>query len=381
MERYDVMKMVDKKRKETEAQAEGKTEAVVEMNETIAKEEKMEEKGVKEIVAAEEVKEIQKVPVAEAAPEEAIKVAAPSSLDNWKPVTLIGKKVFSGEISDIDVVFGMGLPIREPQIIDKIVPDLKNEIILIGGRTGKGGGVQRIPVKITAKMHRSGRRLSTSAFVVVGNENGLIGVGGGHAIEARDAIAKAIQRAKLNLVRVKRGCGSWECRCGTEHSVAFKTTGKSGSVRVELLPAPKGIGLVADDESKKILRLAGIKDVWVRTFGNTSARINLVTAIYDALKKLYIYEREEGKSPRKKIFDEIGTAEEAEEEMSDEEMNEEDAKINEEEGEGETTSEKEAEEMEEEAEERKPKKKGKDKKDETENGEENESDNEAEERE
>lgn len=351
------MKMVDKKRKETETQAEAKTETVVEMNENISKEEKGEEKGVKEIVAVEEVKEIQKIPVAETAPEEAMKVAAPSSLDNWKPVTSIGKKVFSGEINDIDVVFGMGLPIREPQIIDKIIPDLKNEIILIGGRTGKGGGVQRIPVKITAKMHRSGRRLSTSAFVVVGNENGLIGVGGGHAIEARDAISKAIQRAKLNLVRVKRGCGSWECRCGTEHSVAFKTTGKSGSVRVELLPAPKGIGLVADDESKKILRLAGIKDVWVRTFGNTSARINLVTAIYDALKKLYIYDREEGKSPRKKILEIMEMKEEEEEKMSDEEMNEEDAKINEEEGEEETGSEEEVEEMEEEAEERKPKKK------------------------
>jgi ribosomal protein S5 len=48
---------------------------------------------------------------------------------------------------------------------------------------------------------------------------------------------------------------------------------------------------VADDESKKILRLAGIKDVWVKTFGSTSTRINLISAIYDALKKLYIYER------------------------------------------------------------------------------------------
>jgi small subunit ribosomal protein S5 len=130
-----------------------------------------------------------------------------------------------------------------------------------------------------------------SAFVVVGNEDGLVGIGKGSAVEARDAVAKAIQRAKLNLIKVKRGCGSWECGCGEPHSIQFKTKGKCGSVRVELLPAPKGVGLVADNESKKILRLAGIKDVWVKTFGNTASRINLISAIYDALKKLYIYER------------------------------------------------------------------------------------------
>jgi small subunit ribosomal protein S5 len=95
----------------------------------------------------------------------------------------------------------------------------------------------------------------------------------------------------MNIMRIKMGCGSWECECGTQHSIPLKTVGKSGSVRVELLPAPKGVGLVAENEAKKILRLAGIKDVWVRTSGNTSARINLVSAIFDALKKLYIYQK------------------------------------------------------------------------------------------
>jgi len=164
-------------------------------------------------------------------------------------------------------------------------------LILIGGRTGKGGGIQRIPVKITATMHKSGRRFTTGAFVVVGNENGLVGIGRGSALEARNSIEKGIQKAKMNLIRVKRGCGSWECGCDTQHSVQFKTQGKSGSVKVELIPAPKGVGLVASDEAKKILRLAGIKDVWIKTFGNTSARINLISAIYAALKKLYIYEK------------------------------------------------------------------------------------------
>jgi len=303
--------------------AEGKKQEVKEIKEIKMESEEADE--VKEPVAvAQEVKEIEKVPVPEVVPE-IIAVRPPLSLEKWVPKTSLGKKVFSGEIADIETVLNMGVQIREPEIIDKLVPEMKNEIILIGGRTGKGGGVQRIPVKITAKMHRSGRRLAMSAFVVVGNENGIVGVGKGNALEARDAIAKAIQRAKMNIIRLKRGCGSWECRCGTEHTVAFKTKGKGGSVRVELLPAPKGIGLVADDETKKILRLAGIHDVWVRTFGNTSARINLITAVYDALKKLYIYEKIAEGTPRKKVIEEAeDLAEEEEEDLEESEENEED---------------------------------------------------------
>lgn len=212
-------------------------------------------------------------------------------LDTWKPKTKLGKEVFEGKITSIDEIFDTGQKIIEFEIVDKLVPNIKNELVLIGGRTGKGGGIQRIPVKITAHMKKSGRRFTTNAFVVVGNEDGLVGVGRGSAVEARDAIEKGIRRAKTNLIRVKRGCGNWECGCGTPHSVKFKITGKCGSVRVELMPASKGVGLVADDETKKILRLAGIKDVYVKTFGNTGSRTNLLMAGYDALKKLYIYEK------------------------------------------------------------------------------------------
>jgi small subunit ribosomal protein S5 len=247
---------------------------------------------VEEVSAPEEVKEIEKVPTEEEVPlAEEIKLVAPTPLEKWKPRTSLGKEVFEGKITDIEEIFKSGRIIREPEIVDKLVPNLKSEIILIGGRTGKGGGAQRIPVRITATMHKSGRRFSTSAFSVVGNEDGLVGIGKGKAPEPRDAITKSVQRAKLNLIKVKRGCGSWECGCGEPHSIPFKVEGKSGSVRVILMPAPKGVGIVADDEAKKIFRLAGIKDVWVKTFGNTSMRINLITAIYNALKNLYIYER------------------------------------------------------------------------------------------
>lgn len=238
------------------------------------KEELVEEKQEEEVVAVEE-----------------IPVVVPTALEKWQPKTGLGKEVFEGKISDIEEILNSGKKIKEPEIVDKLLPNLKSEVILIGKRSTKGGSGQRIPIKITATMHKSGRRFKATAFSVVGNEDGIVGIGKGSAPEPRDAITKAIRRAKLNLIKVKRGCGSWECGCGGEHSIPFKVEGKSGSVRVILMPAPKGVGLVADDESKKILRLAGIKDVWVKTFGKTSTRMNLISAIYDALRRLYIYER------------------------------------------------------------------------------------------
>ena len=272
-----------------EQKIEEKSEEKIEpKKEEIKKEEVVEEKH-----EIEELKEIEKVPATEEIPEtpEAIEVKPLTDLDKWQPKTSLGQDVFDGKITDINEVLDSGKIIKEPEIVDKLVPNIKNELILVGGRTGKGGGIQRIPVRITSAMHKSGRRFTMNAFVVVGNEDGIVGIGSWKAPEARDAIAKSIQKAKFNLIKVKRGCGSWECECGTQHSIPYKITGKSGSVKVELLPAPKGIGLVTDDESKKILRLAGIKDIWMKTFGNTSMRINLITAIFNALKNLYIYER------------------------------------------------------------------------------------------
>jgi small subunit ribosomal protein S5 len=230
--------------------------------------------------------------VEEEVPEVKVVEAKPTTaLEKWIPKTSIGKQVFEGKITSIEEVLKLGKPIREPEIVDKLLPDIRSELILIGGRVGKGGGVQRIPVRITSTAHKSGRRFRMNAFVAVGNEDGIVGIGSGKSPEPRDAIAKALQKAKLSLIKIKRGCGSWECDCGTEHSIPYKIVGKCGSVRVELIPAPKGVGLVADDESKKLLRLAGIKDIWVKTFGNTSMRINLISAVFDALKRLYIYEK------------------------------------------------------------------------------------------
>jgi len=68
-------------------------------------------------------------------------------------------------------------------------------------------------------------------------------------------------------MKVERDCSAFDCACNEKHTVPFKISGKSGSVRVELIPAPQGTGLVAADELKKVLKLAGIKDIYTKTFG------------------------------------------------------------------------------------------------------------------
>ncbi len=207
-------------------------------------------------------------------------------LEKWVPRTRLGRRVMSGEIKTIREVFESGEPIREPEIVDALVPNLKEELILIGGHSGKGGGIRRTPIRVTTKMHKSGRRRSLHAMVVVGNEDGLVGVGYARGQDARTAIQKAAKRARLNIMMIRRGCGSWECECGGYHSIPFKVEGKCGSVRIRMLPAPKGLGLAAASEIKKIFRLAGIKDLWTKAYGNTRARINFVYAVFDAFEKL-----------------------------------------------------------------------------------------------
>ena len=74
--------------------------------------------------------------------------------------------------------------------------------------------------------------------------------------------------------------------CGKEHTVPFKVQGKASSVSVSLMPAPAGVGLVVGDVGKTILNLAGIKDVWSQSFGQTQTTVNFANAIFDALKTL-----------------------------------------------------------------------------------------------
>jgi len=212
-------------------------------------------------------------------------MAAEPTID-WVPTTELGKDVMSGKITSMDEIFKRGLKIQEPNIVDKLLPNLEDELILVGGSPGKGGGIRRTPTKRTARMHKSGRRFRVSAVVIVGNRDGYVGIGKASAIEHVPAIAKAKAEAKLNIIPIRRGCGSWECTCGENHSIPFEVRGKCGSVEVILKPAPKGVGLCVNNEMKKIISLAGIKDIWSKSFGNTKSRVNTAFALFDAFKKL-----------------------------------------------------------------------------------------------
>lgn len=189
----------------------------------------------------------------------------------WTPKTELGRNVASGQITHIDEVLASGKRILEVQIIDKLLPDLKEEVL---------------EVTSTQRMTASGRKQQMRVIVVVGNRNGYIGVGVGKAPEVRDAIASGIEEAKRSLIRVPLGCGSWECQCGAPHSLPRQAQGTNSSTKITLKPAPKGVGLVAGKVSRKVLELAGLKDCWTFTRGRTRNVLNMVSATLNGLNSL-----------------------------------------------------------------------------------------------
>ncbi len=209
-------------------------------------------------------------------------------MEEWVPRTKLGRMVKDGKITDIDQILDRGLRILEPEIVDYLLPNLEIEYLAVGQLKGPRGGGRRTIFRPTARKTAEGSRLSYGVMAVVGNGDGYIGLGYGKSREREMARLKAIRNAKLNIIKIVRGCGSWECACGEPHSIPFKIEGKSGSVRVIFMPAPKGVGLAVNDTAKVFFRLAGVRDVWGKSFGDTDTRVNLAYAIFDALKKLSI---------------------------------------------------------------------------------------------
>jgi small subunit ribosomal protein S5 len=252
---------------------------------------KAEPEAKKEVVEKVEAVEVkaEPAPAKEAAPQK--KVPTNVNTPSWKPKTELGKKVLSGEISDITKVYEQGLKISEPLVVDALLPNIEKEMVMIGGVTGKGGGIKKTPFRRTARMHKSGRRYRISCMTIIGNRNGYVGIGlaTGPTGKNQEVMEKSTNKSKISLIPVSRGCGSWECSCGKNHSIPFAIEGRSGSVTIKLIPAPKGIGLAVSDEVKKLLKLAGISDVWCKTRGNSQMRINLVKAAFNALKKTNTY--------------------------------------------------------------------------------------------
>lgn len=187
----------------------------------------------------------------------------------WTPKTKLGRMVKSGEITTMSDALRKGLPIREPEIADILLPGLEDEVI---------------DVNMVQRMTDSGRRIKFVITVAVGNNDGYVGIGQAKGKEVGSSIRKAIDNAKTNIIEIKRGCGSWECGCGQPHTVPCAVSGKSGSVEITFKPAPRGIGLATGNVAKKILTLAGVKDCWTFTRGKTKTTVNYAKAVFNALE-------------------------------------------------------------------------------------------------
>lgn len=195
-----------------------------------------------------------------------------AEVEEWKPRTRLGKMIFEGDITSMEEVFMEGLRIREPEIVDVLLPDLQEEVI---------------DINLVQKQTDAGEKSRFKAIVAVGNRDGYVGLGGAKAKQVRTAIEKAAVDARLNITVVRQGCGSWECGCGKPHSLPFQVRAKCGGVEIVLIPGPRGLGLVASEAARIILRLAGVKDCWTRSYGSTRTVPSFAYAVFEALQKTY----------------------------------------------------------------------------------------------
>jgi small subunit ribosomal protein S5 len=246
---------------------------------------------VLQVVLPETEETIDAVPVVEPVSEDeavVIKGGPRQSFDKlaWKPRTSLGKKVKDGEIKDIDNILDRGIKIMEAEIVDTLLPGLESDMLFIGQAKGKFGGGKRRVFRQTQKKSPEGNKPKFGTYAVIGNRDGYLGLGYGKSKETVPAREKALRNAKLSIMKVRRGCGSWACGCKTPHSIPYAVDGKVGSSYIKLMPAPKGAGLVVEIECAKMLQFAGIKDVYSRTDGQTRTRVNLLKACMKALRKL-----------------------------------------------------------------------------------------------
>lgn len=192
-------------------------------------------------------------------------------VESWVPKTEIGRLVKNKEIGSLDEVFERGKPILEPEIVDALLPELEAETLRVSP---------------TQRTTDSGRKMQFRVIVVLGDKKGHVGIGVGKNDEVKPAIDYAMTDARKHMISVKNGCGSWECRCGGKHSIPREIQGKYGSTEVVLKPAPKGLGLASNSVVKKVLKIAGVQDVWSFSRGSTSNVYNTAMATIVALDSL-----------------------------------------------------------------------------------------------
>jgi small subunit ribosomal protein S5 len=190
----------------------------------------------------------------------------------WVPRTKLGTLVATEKIKTMKEIYENGYRIQEAGIIKKLLPGIKTEVIDVG---------------IVQKQTTNGEYTRFKALVAAGDENGWLGIGQGKSKQMRIAIEKATNQAYLNVSPVKLGCGSWECRCEQPHSVPFKIRGRGGSVTIEVIPGPRGLGLVAGGNIRNLLKLAGLKDAWTKSTGSTNTMTSTSRAVLDCLRQTF----------------------------------------------------------------------------------------------
>ncbi|MCG8481879.1 MAG: 30S ribosomal protein S5 [Clostridia bacterium] len=132
-----------------------------------------------------------------------------------------------------------------------------------------------VNIRRVAKVVKGGRNFRFSVTMVVGNEDGYVGVGLGKAQEIPEAIRKGIEDAKKNLIHVPR--------VGT--TIPHRMLGRYGAGQVLLMPAAEGTGVIAGSSVRTVLELAGIKDVRAKSIGSNNSR-NMANATIKGLKEL-----------------------------------------------------------------------------------------------
>ena len=145
-----------------------------------------------------------------------------------------------------------------------------------------------VAISRVAKVVKGGRNFRFSAVVVVGDENGHVGVGNGKAAEVPDAIRKAIQEAKKNLIEVPI----------VNTTVPHEYLGKFGSANVLIKPAAEGTGLIAGGSVRPVLELAGYKNIRTKVIGTNNPR-NVVYATMEGLKSMQTVETVAAKRGKK----------------------------------------------------------------------------------
>jgi small subunit ribosomal protein S2e len=203
----------------------------------------------------------------------------------WIPLTKLGRAVKAGRIKQIEEVFLYSLPIKEHEMMSYLLPstDWHFEVLHLA------------PVR---RRTAAGQVTTFKCYLIVGDRDifrgwysgsnrakGVIGLGVGRGKSPGIASRNALIDARIDVVPIRRGY--WGNKLGMPHTVPMKVTGKSGSVSVRMVPAPRGTGIVAAPVIAKILQCAGIEDMYTRSKGKTRTRGNFIKAAFNALKKTY----------------------------------------------------------------------------------------------